>query len=83
MTLNGSWGWMPLPPRSLREILQLLLENATGNGNFLLNVGPKADGQIEPIQAERLREVGAWLTNMQMLYTVPGVGLSATAIGAA
>lgn len=62
MTLNGSWGWVPTPPRSLREVLALLLENATGDGNFLLNVGPRADGEIEPAQVERLQEVGQWLT---------------------
>ena len=61
MTLNGSWGWIPIPPRSLREVLSLMMENATGDGNFLLNVGPRADGEIEPTQVERLKEVGAWL----------------------
>jgi alpha-L-fucosidase len=27
----------------------------------LFNVGPKPDGTIEPLQAERLREMGKWL----------------------
>ncbi|MFF0725928.1 alpha-L-fucosidase [Streptomyces sp. NPDC004134] len=31
------------------------------NGNLLLNVGPRADGSIPEIQAERVRDLGAWL----------------------
>lgn len=61
MTINGSWGWTPTPPRSRREIIRFLANTATGDGNFLLNVGPRADGEIEPEQANRLMEVGAWL----------------------
>ena len=30
-------------------------------GNFLLNVGPTPEGEILPVHAERLREVGRWL----------------------
>ncbi len=61
MTLSGAWGWYPTFPRSLREVTTLLLKNATGDGNFLLNVGPRADGSIEPAQLERLMEIGQWL----------------------
>jgi alpha-L-fucosidase len=32
------------------------------DGNLLLNVGPRPDGQIDPPQAQRLREVGDWLS---------------------
>jgi hypothetical protein len=39
------------------------------NGNFLLNVGPKADGTIPDIQADRLRALGAWLNvNGEAIY---------------
>ncbi|KQV90227.1 hypothetical protein ASD15_23170 [Massilia sp. Root351] len=31
------------------------------DGNLLLNVGPRADGRIDPPQVQRLREIGAWL----------------------
>ncbi len=61
ITLNGSWGYIPRPPRSLRQCIQWLVETATGDGNLLLNVGPKADGTIVEAQVERLQEIGAWL----------------------
>ena len=62
ITLNGSWGWIPgRPPRSLRECVQILVQCATGDGNCLLNVGPRPDGTIEPEQMERLKEIGEWL----------------------
>jgi alpha-L-fucosidase len=38
-----------------------LLKTVGGGGNLLLNVGPMPDGRIEPRQADRLREMGAWL----------------------
>ncbi len=60
-TLNGSWGYVPNPPRSLRTCMQFLMQTVTGDGNFLFNVGPRADGTIPEDQAERLREMGQQL----------------------
>lgn len=38
-------------------------------GNYLLNVGPTADGTIPSVFEERLRGVGAWLeTNGEAIY---------------
>ncbi len=60
-TLNGSFGYVPNPPRSLRTCMQFLLQTVTGDGNFLFNVGPRADGSIPEDQVERLREMGQQL----------------------
>ncbi|MFE5666888.1 alpha-L-fucosidase [Streptomyces niveus] len=39
------------------------------NGNLLLNIGPKADGSIPDTQAERVRDLGAWLKiNGEAIY---------------
>ena len=57
-TLNGSFGYVPNPPRSLRTCMQFLLQTVTGDGNFLFNVGPRADGTIPEDQVERLVEMG-------------------------
>lgn len=57
-TLNGSFGYVPNPPRSLRTCMQFLLQTVTGDGNFLFNVGPRADGTIPEDQVERLQEMG-------------------------
>jgi len=65
MTMNMSWGyhagdnlWKPTT-----EILRLLFQCATGGGNLLLNVGPKADGTIPAESVLRLEEVGRWLAD--------------------
>lgn len=61
-TLCTKWGWVPNDPlKSLDECLATLVRTVGGDGNLLLNVGPTADGQIEPRQAERLGEIGSWL----------------------
>lgn len=73
MTINGIWGWTPNPPRTLRECIRLLAKNVTGDGNFLLNVGPRADGTIEPVQVERLLEIGRWLEKYgESIYSTRG-----------
>jgi alpha-L-fucosidase len=39
-------------------------------GNLLLNVGPRGDGTLCPMQVERLRAVGAWLKmNGEAIYS--------------
>jgi alpha-L-fucosidase len=62
MTIGTSWSWRPDDPvKTLRDCLVALLSAAGGDGNFLLDVGPHPDGHVEPDQAARLREIGAWL----------------------
>jgi len=62
MTLGRQWAWRPNDDiKSLGECLRILLQTVGGDGNLLLNVGPMPDGRIEPRQADRLREIGAWL----------------------
>jgi len=47
---------------------------AAGAGaNFLLNVGPMANGKIQPEFVTRLREVGAWMSkNGESIYGTRG-----------
>lgn len=62
MTIARQWAWKPNDVvKSLEQSLQGLIRSAGGDGNLLLNVGPMPDGRIEPLQAERLKEMGAWL----------------------
>ncbi len=44
-----------------RDLARLLAEYVSQNGNLLINIGPRADGTIPEIQADRLRKLGAWL----------------------
>ena len=45
----------------LPELIRMLVDIVSKNGNLLLNVGPMADGTIPEVQAELLRGVGQWL----------------------
>jgi alpha-L-fucosidase len=42
-------------------IIHLLADCVAKGGNLLLNVGPRGDGTLCPMQVQRLRAVGAWL----------------------
>jgi len=64
MTFNGSWGWQWSPPedwRPVREVLRMLRQVTAGQGNLLLNIGPKPDGSVPEEAVERLTAVGKWL----------------------
>jgi alpha-L-fucosidase len=62
MTLGTQWSWKPNDRiKSLEECIRILVQCVTGGGNLLLDVGPMPNGEIEPRQAERLMEIGAWL----------------------
>ncbi len=43
------------------ELIHLLIDIVSKNGNLLLNVGPMADGTIPQIQLDRLEALGGWL----------------------
>ena len=62
MTICQQWAWKPNDRlKGIKECIDLLVKNAGYDGNFMLNIGPMPDGQIEPRQAERLREIGRWM----------------------
>ena len=61
MTLCQQWAWKPNDKvKTLKECIDLLVRNAGFDGNFLFNVGPMPNGEIEPRQVERLQEIGRW-----------------------
>ncbi len=43
------------------DLIALLVDVVSKNGNLLLDVGPMADGTIPPVQMDRLQKLGAWL----------------------
>lgn len=52
-----------------QEVLKKLVQAIARNGNFLINVGPSADGTINPIMVDRLLGMGDWLTvNGEAVY---------------
>ena len=55
--------------KTVEEVIHNMVEIISRNGNFLINIGPKADGTIPAWQVERLRGMGDWLKiNGDALY---------------
>ena len=54
---------------SAARLIATFVDIVSKGGNLLLNIGPRADGSIPPIQLERLRSLGAWLkTNGDAIF---------------
>lgn len=52
-----------------RELVHELIDVVGRGGNFLLNVGPTADGRIPVVMQDRLRDIGIWLAvNGEAIY---------------
>jgi alpha-L-fucosidase len=62
-TINDSWGFNIKDDKhkSKKTLVQYLVKASGYGANFLLNVGPMPNGQIQPEHAQRLREMGTWL----------------------
>ncbi len=73
-TLGRSYGYRSIEDKydlykPSVELVHLLIETVSKNGNLLLNVGPKADGTIPENQQKRLRDIGRWLkVNGEAIY---------------
>ena len=71
MTMNGSWGYHANDNnwKSVDTLIFNAVDCASKGGNYLLNVGPTALGEIPPASIDRLSGVGAWLKdNSEALY---------------
>jgi alpha-L-fucosidase len=62
-TTNDTWGFRKDDTnwKGPGQILFKLIDIVSKGGNYLLNVGPRADGTIPEIPQENLRTVGRWL----------------------
>ena len=72
-TFNGSWGYnkADLDFKPLPGLLQNFAAIRQNGGNLLLNVGPMADGTVQPEAVERLRTAGKWVkANRAALFNV-------------
>ncbi len=70
---HWAWGGADDGVKSTATCLDMLIRGAGGDGNILLNVGPRPDGMIDPAQANRLKEVGDWLAkNGESIYGTRG-----------
>ena len=68
-TFGTSFGYLaaegdpdyPHKKKSVEQVIHEMVEIISRNGNFLINIGPRADGTIPAWQVERLRAMGKWL----------------------
>jgi len=78
---RNSWGWIDGHDyKSVRDIVDELIDVVAKNGNLLLNIGPKPDGTVPQPERELLEGVGDWLNvNGEAIYgtspwVLPGEG---------
>ena len=70
---HWAWGGANDGVKPVAACLDMLIRGAGGDGNILLNVGPRPDGMIDPAQANLLKEIGAWLAkNGESIYGTRG-----------
>lgn len=62
-TVAHSWGYHALEDdwKSSTTLLQSLINNVSLNGNMMLNIGPRANGDVPMEIEKRLLEIGKWL----------------------
>jgi alpha-L-fucosidase len=71
MTMNNHWGYNKHDNnwKSTQTLVRNLIDCASKGGNYLLNVGPTAEGLIPGPSVERLKETGAWMKgNKEAIY---------------
>lgn len=72
-TMGTDWQYKPTndPHKTGTQIINMLIEIRAKGGNFLLNVGPKPNGEIQIEQESLLREVALWnFVNGEAIYAV-------------
>ena len=77
ITMNNSWGFDKRQQGKLwkttETIIQQLIDITSKGGNYLLNVGPKDDGEFPQESIERLQQIGAWMNkNSEAVYGTKG-----------
>ena len=71
--IGGSFGWnrfeKPEDYLSSKELIHMLIDLVSRGSNFLLNIGPTADGRIPVIMQQKLLDIGDWLkVNGEAVY---------------
>lgn len=86
MTMNDTWGFHKNDHnwKSNETLIRMVSDIASKGGNFLLNVGPTAEGEIPPESVARLAAIGAWMkTNGDAIYATQASPFASLAWGRA
>jgi alpha-L-fucosidase len=71
MTMNGTWGYKSYDNKwkSPEALIRNLIDIASKGGNYLLNVGPTAEGEIPDQSIQILKAMGEWMkVNGEAIY---------------
>ncbi|MCK5821389.1 MAG: alpha-L-fucosidase, partial [Bacteroidales bacterium] len=71
MTMNGHWGFNRVDKnfKSTEDLIHKLSDIASKGGNFLLNIGPTAEGLFPQESIDRMRDIGIWMRkNSDAIY---------------
>lgn len=71
MTLNKTWGFSKFDTlwKTPEIVVKRLVEIVSRGGNFLLNIGPKGDGEIPEATVDIFKKVGPWVNrNAESIY---------------
>lgn len=71
MTMNDTWGFKSYDHnwKSTKTLIRQLVSSASKGGNYLLNVGPTAEGEIPQPSIDRLKAIGKWMkVNDESIY---------------
>ncbi len=70
MTLGDSWSYVPNDNyKSTNTLIHMLVDVVCKGGNFLLNIGPDAQGNLPKATISRMDSIGAWIqTNGKAIY---------------
>ncbi len=70
MTMASSWSYVLNDVyKPTNEIIEKLVDIVSKGGNYLLNIGPGPDGELDPTAYQRLKEIGAWMkVNGEAIY---------------
>ncbi len=62
-TFSGSWGYHrdEASWKSVKQLVQMLIDTVSKGGNLLLNVGPTARGEFDERAMDRLSGIGKWM----------------------
>ena len=77
MTMNNTWGYKSYDDnwKPTETLIRNVIDTASKGGNYLLNVGPTAEGVIPGPSVERLAGIGKWMkVNGESIYGTKASG---------
>jgi len=69
-TMNDSWGFNITDThyKSSRDLIHYMVHAAGMDANFLLNIGPMPNGEIQPEFVDTLHKIGNWIMKYKKSY---------------